>query len=204
VSSEQRSDELTSDGPGPSAFHGLLNWLAPEDPEQAGQHYEGLRRRLLRLYEWRGADLAETLADETLDRVARRLAEGEEIHTPDPYRYVCGVARRVFHELIRRESRQRRILNRDGWPLSPPTTAAERHREEHRLDCLSAALDELSSENRTMILRYYQGDGGEKIANRKALAEEFDIPINALRIRMHRIRLRLEEAVRDCLQRSSL
>ena len=190
--------QASPEGKGAQPFHALLEWLDP-DPERAGRAYENLRTRLLRLYEWRGADLADELVDETLDRVARRLAEGEEVRTTEPIRYVYGVARRVFHELVRREQRRRRALEKDPWPLPPPSTEAEKTELESRLKCLREGLEGLTAKARTMILTYYQGDKGEKIANRKRLAKELKIPINALRIRAYRVRSRLEAAVRECL-----
>ncbi|MBL8114745.1 MAG: hypothetical protein JNK60_17825, partial [Acidobacteria bacterium] len=46
-----------------------------------------------------------------------------------------------------------------------------------------------------LLLRYYQGDGASRIENRKALADELHVPMNALRIRVHRLRERLERCV---------
>lgn len=192
--------EESNSGLSPRSFEGLLSWLGP-DPQTAGAQYESLRRRLLRLYEWRGADLAEELADETLDRVAKRLEEGEEVRTPDPYRYVAGVARRVFQELVRRESRHRKALAKDPWPLPPPQTAEEKRDQERRLLCLSQALQHFPAESQRLLLSYYQGEGAAKISNRRSLAQEIGIPINALRIRMHRMRQRLATAVEACLSR---
>ena len=78
----------------PEGLAGLLSRLHP-DPAEAAVLYEQIRRRLIRMFAWRGCGQAEDLADETFDRVARRLLEGATIDTPDPYRYFCGVAYRV-------------------------------------------------------------------------------------------------------------
>jgi len=51
-----------------------------------------------------------------------------------------------------------------------------------------------------MILRYYTGDKQEKIVNRKKLAEEEGIELNALRIRAHRIRTQLRLCVEKCIE----
>ena len=55
------------------------------DREQAGEKYEDLRRTLVRFFGWRGAPFPEEHADETFNRVARRLDEGVEIRNIGGY-----------------------------------------------------------------------------------------------------------------------
>ena len=55
-------------------FEALLQQLGP-DREFAGTRYEQLRRRLISFFEYRHCRDAESLADRTLDRVARLLAK---------------------------------------------------------------------------------------------------------------------------------
>ena len=52
------------------------------------------------------------------------------------------------------------------------------------------------------MLDYHQGEGGQRIRNRRRLAQSLEVPMNALRIRVHRLRSRLEACVRDCMDRS--
>ena len=72
---------------------------------------------------------------------------------------------------------------------------------EHRVDCLRRCLEQLSPENRDLILNYYQGDKGEKIKNRKGLIERLGIPASTLRMRALRVRERLQFCAEDCVQR---
>jgi DNA-directed RNA polymerase specialized sigma24 family protein len=58
-----------------------------------------VRGRLVRFFEWRGAQVPEDLADETLERVARKLAVGTPID--DLRKYIFGVARFVAREALR-------------------------------------------------------------------------------------------------------
>src|SRR6185503_14895845 len=83
-------------GLGPQTFASLLNRL-DADRERAGQHYEELRRLLIRFYEWRRAPFPEDHADETIDRVARKLNDGVVIDNLKAYCY--EVARLVFLEV---------------------------------------------------------------------------------------------------------
>jgi len=182
----------------PEAFDALLGQLDPER-ERAGELYETIRRKLVRLFEWRGCASPEDLADETINRVARRLDEGVELRSNDPYGYFCGVAHLVYKEVLRRASREQRALAGGDWP---PPTLEEEEPSDHRLDCLRRCLAELPPDQRDLVLRYYHGksDQGESnIRNRQQLASEAGIPMNALRIRVHRVRRKLESCVHACL-----
>ena len=95
------------------SFDILLAQLDP-DRERAGERYETIRRKLIRLFEWRGCAAPEELADETINRVARRMAEGVELHSADPYGYFCAVAHLVFKEILRKASREDRALDLHG------------------------------------------------------------------------------------------
>ena len=64
------------------AFDALLDWLDP-DREQAGMKYEQIRSRLIKIFTGRGCVDAEELADETINRVTRKLKEIQEEFTGD-------------------------------------------------------------------------------------------------------------------------
>ena len=66
------SRELSED-----SFNRFLS-LLDTDRERAGAEYEILHRKLVRFFEWRECYNGEELADETVNRVARKLAEGHE------------------------------------------------------------------------------------------------------------------------------
>ncbi|HEV7784497.1 MAG TPA: hypothetical protein VGQ28_04115 [Thermoanaerobaculia bacterium] len=184
----------------PESFEILLTQLGP-DRERAGELYESIRRRLIRLFEWRGCACPEDLADETFNRVARKLAAGVELHSADPYSYFCGVAHLLFKEVLRSAARERRAFDTYGDLLLPTALPVVPDEEpgDRRLDCLRKCLTALPEEQRDLVLKYHQGEGN--IRNRKALSQELGIPMNALRIRVHRVRRRLEECLDSCLHR---
>ncbi len=179
-------------------FDALLAQLDP-DRERAGEIYENTRRKLVRLFEWRGCDGPEDLADETINRVARRMAEGVELKSDDSYGYFCGVAHLVYKETLRRASREFRALDSGEWP--PPIYAPGEGEEpaDRRLECLRHCLGRIPQDRRDLLLRYHQGENN--IRNRKTLARDLGIPLNALRIRVHRERRKLEDCVHGCLNR---
>lgn len=181
------------------AWDRLLAFLDP-DRERAGRLYERTRERLIRLFEWRGCPVPDELTDMTLNRVARKLEQGEQIETADPYAYFCGVARLVFLEYLRRRQRERSALDE---LLGPPLPQEERGERERLLQCLERAVDSLTPRSRRIIMSYYRGEKREKIDNRRRLADELAIPLNALRIRAHRIRAQLESRVALCIEHLS-
>ncbi|MFL6290706.1 MAG: RNA polymerase sigma factor [Thermoanaerobaculia bacterium] len=177
----------------PDSFEALLAMLHT-DREIAGQRYEEIRRRLVRLFEWRGCAHSEELADETFNRVARKSAEGLALQRSDPYAYFCGVAHHVFQEVVRREARQHKALESSDWTASDPAE----DEPDYRLDHLRACLQTLEAEQRRLLLRYHQED--QRIRSRKDLCDELGIPMNALRIRVHRLRRKVEACVQEKLR----
>jgi RNA polymerase sigma factor (sigma-70 family) len=166
--------------------------------EPAGERYLRARRNLVRYFEGRRSRFAEEQADETINRVARRLDEGAEIQNFDAYLY--GVARLVLLEGVDDRERERRALQEAPLRLVRPAPA-ERDETETRLDCLQACLGTLPDDGRVLIVQYYQGERHAKIANRQRLAEALGIPLQALRSRAVRLREKLEACVTGCVQR---
>lgn len=169
----------------------LLAMLDP-DRDRAAEKYETIRRKLIRLFEWRGCEFPEDLADETFDRVARKMREGIPLDNPMAYFY--GVAHLIHKEEWRGVARKNKALDSGAWPPSQPDEGPE----DHRLACLKECLEQLPVDQRHLLLEYHKGEDGN-IRNRKRLADELGIPINALRIRVHRIRRKLEDCIESCL-----
>lgn len=194
----------------PRSLSAFLAFLAP-DREEAGRRYLELRQRLIELYRWRACDAPEELADETLDRVAKKVAAGLEIKESDPFRYVCGVANRVFKETLRQQKRRLSILEHESVRVKEQqrhavqtqalNTPCSRAAEQARLDCLAQCLQNQPAEERQLILRYYTGERRVKIDNRKRLADELGLRLTGLRMRASRLRAKLESCTRDCVDR---
>jgi DNA-directed RNA polymerase specialized sigma24 family protein len=172
------------------SFDALLAWLDP-DRNEAGQKYEDIRRRLIKIFCCRGCYEPEDLADETISRVTKKLREIESTYTGDRRLYFFGVANRVHLEYVRKPVPS----------LSPPPVKAPDEVEAMELEyaCLEHCLQRLTPENRELVLQYYQDEKRAKIDHRKNLAEKLGIALNALRIRAHRIRLTLEKCLQECM-----
>jgi len=174
-----------------TALAGLLARLGP-DEERAGAAYEDLRRALVAFFEWRGAFTPEECADESLDRLARRLEDGEEVR--DVPRFARGVARLVLLEHWRRPDARRAELSER---MASPAPAAPDDEAPHL--CLERCLRALADDGRRLILDYYQETGRARIERRQAMARAMGLSEAALRNRAQRLRDRLEACLADCL-----
>jgi DNA-directed RNA polymerase specialized sigma24 family protein len=65
--------------------------------------------------------------------------------------------------------------------------------------CLERCLDELAPEDRSLVLAYEEGEKQARIQNRRRLAAELGITINALRIKVYRLHQQLEKCIELCL-----
>jgi DNA-directed RNA polymerase specialized sigma24 family protein len=182
--------ELTAE-----SFDLFLSWLDP-DRDLAGKQYERIRRRLIIMLDGRGCVRSEDVADETINRFIRRLPAIRDTYTGDPVPYLCAIARRVHSEHIAKQF-QPLPDNLSTLPLADDTSDEQ---EEQRSNCLEKCLEKLEPASRELVIGYYQKDKQAKIDFRKRLAGEMGIAVNALRIRVHRVRVSLHECINDCLE----
>jgi DNA-directed RNA polymerase specialized sigma24 family protein len=189
----------------PAAFRQFLNWL-DEGVDSGGERYLEMRRRLARYFDRRNCSSPDDLADETLDRVARKLEEKGEIVGASPAHYCYIVAKFVFLEFGRRSEHNQTSLDdaRGSGRVTASLTVPSRRDvdvvvKEKLFDCLERCLGRLQPEDRELILDYYRGEQRAKIQRRSELAVRFDLTMNALSIRACRIRSRLEICVSTCV-----
>lgn len=164
-----------------------------------------MRRRLTAYFDRRGCRAADDLADETLNRVARRLEEQGTIEDLPPGRYCYIVAKFVFLEALRREKRDRHVgaAAQPFEAVGPGGTSAVDSSSEAPLACLDRCLESLGPRDAELILGYYAEGAGSRAGGRRDLAGRLNLTVNALAIRACRIRDTLERCVEACLGRSS-
>jgi RNA polymerase sigma factor (sigma-70 family) len=176
----RRQLDITQD-----AFDRFLTWLDP-DRERAGEKYEEIRRKLIKIFARRGCTIAEDLCDEAINRVSRRVKDIAESYVGDPALYFYGVAQNVYLEYVKKRP--------DPKPLPTPDPP-----DEQRHKCLEKCIGQLDSESQEIILQYYQEERRAKIDHRKELADRLGITLNGLRMRVHRIKATLQKCVFDCV-----
>jgi hypothetical protein len=169
------------------AFDKLLFWLDP-DREKAGEKYEKIQRRLIRIFTARGCCDADDLADVTMNVVSSKIDWLIANYVGDPSLYFYAVAKKIYLESIK---------PRPEPP--PPAPLPDNSEVERACACLDRCLLELDPGEALLITRYHEDDGRGRIQYRKQLAAELKISRNALRIRACHLHARLKLCVEKCL-----
>jgi RNA polymerase sigma factor (sigma-70 family) len=183
----------------PDNFDELLAWLH-SDRELAAKIYEEIRRDLIKIFGWNHCTDPEGMADETFDRVAGKAGQLKEVFEGNPKHYFYGVARNLMKEYQKKVKSYVPLEDLELRDESPPDP--EQETAEMREDCLQTCLGQLSNEKRELILAYYAKEKQAKIDARTRMADQLGISTKTLRVRMHRIRVALEECIERCLNRS--
>lgn len=181
--------------PTSESFEKLLAAFA-SDRDEAGKLYENVRAKLLRYFERYGIHDADECVDITLDRVMRKLDEGEVV--ANIMTYIYGVASNVCKEAWKRQRRLQQIqaeIQRDIEQQQQERVVDESPRQL----CFDQCVAALPIESRALILDYYNAERSAKIKLRRLMARTLGIEMNALRIRAHRIRVGLEDCVQKCI-----
>ena len=176
----------------------LLERLDPDSLRAAEKYYRliGTLTLFIEHRTGRSAD-SDDLARQTLDIVAVKLAQGEEIQNIQAYSF--GVARNVLtayrrkavhesmHEYLASTIRDDRQANRE--------TVTKEVEELCRQKCLQA----LPIDQRDLIVRYYR-NGLHSKQYRDQLARELNITVEALCNRISRIKKKLGECHGQCVR----
>ncbi|HEV2802780.1 MAG TPA: hypothetical protein VGW12_20075 [Pyrinomonadaceae bacterium] len=186
-----------------AAFDSLLSWLDPERNEAWGK-YKAIHQRLIKAFSRRGYSNAEDMADETINRAAMKAREINPTFIGDPELYCFGIAKKLMWDLDRQQKLWVPLEELSDEFVGKINLALSCQEEEfdQRHECLSHCMQRLEQDERDLLLAYYQKEKQARIAHRKELAQQEGITLNALRIRIHRLRAYLKECVRQCLEES--
>jgi DNA-directed RNA polymerase specialized sigma24 family protein len=168
----------------------LLNRL-DNNREEAGIKYISLRRDLMNFFRLKGHLIPEEASDETLDRVAARLAMGEQVQDIRSYSY--GVARYIQLEHRRKQARAQVAL--ESYKHFQSANEAV---DEGRFKLLAKCLEEISPQDRSLLTTYYEDlVSSERTRRRNELSAHLGYSSSQLRLRVHRLRRKVE----NCVQR---
>ncbi|HEX3252176.1 MAG TPA: hypothetical protein VIK76_18350 [Pyrinomonadaceae bacterium] len=174
--------------PSQEAFDKLLAWLDP-DRDKAAEKYQRIHLRIVRILSAKGCAEAEDLADQTFNVVANKSDEFFQSYVGDPALYLYAVSRKIYLEWLKTH------------PKPQPQPIVDKEEIERRCGCLEKCLKKITTpEEATMVVRYHEGEGQTRIANRKKMAAELGITLNALRIRICHIQARLRPCIEECLR----
>ena len=175
------------------AFDKLLHLLDP-DRDLAGEKYETLRLKLAQFFRARACPAVEDRTDEVFDRLTRRIAEGEEIR--NVFGYSLGIARLVWLESLK-DPEARQVPFDDFH--TPPFLDDDEADRKARYVCLDRCLRALPEADGSLLVEYCFCEHGSRSAARQRMADRLQIPIGALRIRVHRIKAKFSECFDRCL-----
>jgi RNA polymerase sigma factor (sigma-70 family) len=182
------------------SFDEVLAWLDP-DREVAGTIYVQLRADLTKIFNWNRCSDPEGLTDEVFDRVSRKVHQLRQTFDGDPRLYFYGVARNLIKEEVKKV---KAYASLEGAQQSTKISLATQKSEETaemRAECLQSCLLALSKEKRELIVAYYARDKQAKIDYRHELAKQHGISVVTLRVRVFRLRSKLEECIERCLKK---
>jgi DNA-directed RNA polymerase specialized sigma24 family protein len=155
--------------------------------DASAPEYRSLHRRLLAFFESHGSLEPGRRADETLDRLARKLREGHVIR--DVPTYAHGLARSVQRDELRR-ARGEAGAHSAPRALPPPPVA-----DVLLWDGFDRCLARLERDRAELLVAYYAAARGSRRAWRVELAASRGLSLNALRIRVFEAREALREGL---------
>ncbi len=165
------------------------------DEDTAAEKYLRLRSGLESFFEWRDCKNIEELTDIVFDRVTKKIVEGEKVENIEAFS--VSIAKFVVLEHKRKSAR-----NADFDEVSDNTNLAENFETEdlkrQNIECLRKCLAGLPEKKRKLLVDYYDTDEATMISKRKSLAEKLELNLNSLRIRVSRLREKLERCTKDC------
>ena len=166
-------------------WQALLNALT-----RAGLEYNSLHRAVTVFFVSRdcGAD-SESLADVTLDRVAQKIYEGEDVRSL--VAYSKKVADLVWKEYCRDRDKFRKAMR--DWVRHVRSTEEFEENTNLRRKCQEACVKRLSESERQLLVGYYL-----TATDREGLAAELGIVIATLRTNIHRLKKHLRKCVEAC------
>ncbi|MBX7174055.1 MAG: hypothetical protein K1X72_23995 [Pyrinomonadaceae bacterium] len=176
------------------SFAKLLNDLSPVK-ESSAVSYTKLRASLIRFFQIKGDDEPEMAADETLDRVAVKVSNNVQID--DLTKYSFGVARFVFLERLKKTEKERIAV--DGFYAEKTRFEIKEETDDYALQ--RECFENLKAEEKEFLRDYFADLPFEKsIEHREILAAKLDISTNNLRLKIFRLRQRLENCVKNKLK----
>ena len=177
-----------------SVFDSLLSRLAAGG--DAAAEYERLRLRLVTFFRLRFPADADALADEAIDRLARRLGEGTPVESLAAY--ALGIARFLVMETAARRRKEDEAARAASYDVA---LHVEDEEPDAAIAALKNCLESIGPRSSQLILAYYVAEGdGSRIERRQQLAQAAGLSLNALRNRALRIRTALEACMSAALR----
>ena len=155
--------------------------------------------KIVHLLQWRGCaeSHADELADRTLDRVAAKLAAGEDVE--NIHAFAAAVARFIWLEHSRKNKAD--AVGDDLPEVAVAAAVDIADGPDHRMRCLRRCVaTKFADDEKRLVIDYYDTEAGEKAkAARRRLADSLGLTMTALKVRACRLRSRLEACINECV-----
>ena len=172
------------------SFNQLLKAIS-SDKLEAGVAYTKLRDSLVRFFQLKGDFAPDEAADETLDRVAIKFSQNTEID--DLTKYSFGVARFIFLERLKLANKEK--IAAEGFYKDKISLKTEE--ESDGFSPLRECFERLDNEEKNILQTYFADIPHSKlIEQREQFSVKNDISVNNLRLKIFRLRQRLENCVK--------
>jgi hypothetical protein len=188
------SSDTHLDGEGEKGvvFASLLTFLCPEDPDEANRRYMRLHQKLAGYFRLRGMLDPSNDADDALDRAGKNIVKGVSI--PDIDRFCIGIARNIVLERLRQRRREESAFLQFLNHSQDNSTEAMVDRI---TNLMKPCFEKLDADDQDLLKSYcWVPAGVDRAEHRRQLAERLQLKIEALRIRVTRLRRGLENCVK--------
>lgn len=183
-------------------FDSLLYWFSP-NRDEAGLKYEEIRNGLIRFFHYKGCSEAENLADETINRVAKKLSV---LNTDNNYKhltYFYGFASKIYLE-YKNKVEKKEVEFENNVHLKEPLSEVSDNLLEGKHKCLESCISKLSAEDKHLIIQYFTKDKSEKFEHRRKLAESLNLSMGNLHVKVYRLKGVLKKCIEKCVDSSDL
>ena len=177
------------ESPSSQSLQALLQALSTGTDEPSAAYLK-LRGTLIRFFQIKGEIEPESACDETIDRVALKLSQGIQID--DVTKYSFGVARFVFLERIRSAEKNRKAAQN----FYEDRTTDHEKEDSAGYSAERECFDSLTFGDQDLLRSYFIDLPHEKLVeHRDKLVRDLNISQNNLRLKIFRLRQRLEKCV---------
>lgn len=174
--------------------------------EVAAQKYNETRQKLIKFFEYQNCAFPEEQADETINRLIKNIEEKDIITYENIGKYCYSIAQNVLKEYWRKKEKHPQSLEDSLQnvtlfidPNKVEKEVEKRVQKERSLECLEMCLEKVEQTDKDLLYEYYQQQGRQGIESREAIAKKMGLPLNNLRVKIYRLKEKLEQCINNCL-----
>lgn len=171
----------------------LWAYCSPEH-ETAGEMYNEIKSALIRFFELKGDSDPISAADQTMDRAALKLSQNIQVENLQSYCF--GIARFIFLERLKSVKKSKAAAE-EFYKSTESFPNAEENNHSFFREC----FDSLNETEKNLLTNYFADLPFSKLDEyRRQMCIEKNLSLNNLRIKIFRLRRRLEDCLKNKLK----